>query len=193
MHVYNYGLNPLILQPIFHQDLAPDPLNPVTQARQGQLWLFSTTRHSDWQRTIHRVPSSDVSINHFRDIMRVNPITCIKMHVDVIVLNRRSTPACCTLTLIPICSTEEVKGSTQGHYQTEWGKQWKWWCQTGNAASNMSWVFFFSIQTQFERYPIETTFPLKNGRFIRYFCDASFPLKCNGTRVIHVCPTFSPR
>lgn len=177
----------LIFQPIFHQELTPHPINPITQARQGKLWLFSTTLHSeDWPVAIHRFLSSDVSLNYFRNI-QVNPITCIKMHVDVVVLNKRRMPVCCTLTFIPMRSSEEVKGNIQGHKLSNWMREaWKVVASNRKCCIKYVTVAFFHSKTVWKIY--NRNIPTQERKTIRYFWDASFSLKCSGMRVIHVAP-----
>lgn len=76
-------------------------------------------------------------------------------------------------TLIPFCISEGIKGNTQGHKSSNWMQKVRKVVVTNRKRYNKHVVG-------------ETTYQLKN---IRYFRDASFPLKRNIIDMIHLCST----
>lgn len=105
-------------------------------------------------------------------------------------------PLCCSLTLIPICCSEEITGNTQGHKPSNWMRK-----SGGDKQEMLKYavgVFFFPFKDRLKHIHQELGSEEKQHTHsrtqdVRYFWDASLPLKRNVTWLIHVCPTFYVR
>lgn len=144
IHMHNYFFIPLTGWPVFHQEPTLDPITTIRQAKQGSIIFhcaaFKVSSVLRWKNFVHGTHLIFASINFFP-------------HIKALERNEHRANLKCTwvwccwmremcLSGAGVCSSDKSKSALkETNLQTEWGKLRKCWWQTGNATSNMLWVF----------------------------------------------------